>query len=236
MSYNVVLPLIGAVAEWRRAARQLLSSYIPPEAVQFGSDTGLFPSDPLPPPDSRLPAMTLGKPALQMIETALCHSDPQRFDRAYSVIWRLRQGVLRFGDRSDPVMRKVMLQAKEVRQDIHKMHAFVRFREGPARGARRAFAAWFEPTHHIVEAGTPFFAKRFGDMDWMIKTPRVTAVFRYGRLTFEETVDPTPPPEDATEALWCEYYAAIFNPARLMVSAMQSEMPQKYWKNLPETQ
>lgn len=41
-------------------------------------------------------------------------------------------------------------------------------------------------------------------------------------------------PDDATEGLWRTYYANIFNPARLMVDAMTSEMPRKYWKNLPE--
>ncbi|MGQ7445312.1 DUF4130 domain-containing protein, partial [Streptococcus suis] len=40
--------------------------------------------------------------------------------------------------------------------------------------------------------------------------------------------------EDALEDLWRTYYANIFNPARLKIAAMKSEMPVKYWKNLPE--
>ncbi|MEO1138208.1 MAG: UdgX family uracil-DNA binding protein [Pseudomonadota bacterium] len=235
MKYSVEIPKIGAVDVWRKSARQLLALGIAPELVHFGTGTGLFAMTPLPTQPKAPPAVTLSKSAVQLIETALCHADPERFDRAYALIWRLKERQVRFGDRSDRAMRKIMAQAKEVRRDIHKMHAFVRFREGPPNGTRRAFAAWFEPTHNIVETATPFFAKRFGDMDWMIKTPELTALFRDGVLTFEETTDPAPPPDDATEELWCRYYAAIFNPARLMVSAMQSEMPQKYWKNLPET-
>jgi DNA polymerase len=42
------------------------------------------------------------------------------------------------------------------------------------------------------------------------------------------------PAEDAFEDAWRLYYRSIFNPARLKVRAMLSEMPQKYWKNLPE--
>jgi DNA polymerase len=42
------------------------------------------------------------------------------------------------------------------------------------------------------------------------------------------------PGEDPVEAIW-HYYAAIFNPARLMTGAMMKEMPRKYWKNMPET-
>ena len=36
------------------------------------------------------------------------------------------------------------------------------------------------------------------------------------------------------ESLWRTYFASTFNPARLRVNAMRSEMPVKYWKNLPE--
>ena len=42
------------------------------------------------------------------------------------------------------------------------------------------------------------------------------------------------PSEDRLEETWLTYYASIFNPARLKTKAMQSEMPKKYWKNLPE--
>jgi DNA polymerase len=41
---------------------------------------------------------------------------------------------------------------------------------------------------------------------------------------------------DALDELWRAYYRSIFNPARLKVRAMQSEMPKKFWKNLPEAQ
>ena len=39
---------------------------------------------------------------------------------------------------------------------------------------------------------------------------------------------------DAAEDLWRTYFASIFNPARLNPTMMRSEMPQKYWKLLPE--
>ena len=46
--------------------------------------------------------------------------------------------------------------AKEVRRDIHKMRAFVRFREVAGANEPR-FVAWFEPDHHIVRANAAFF-------------------------------------------------------------------------------
>jgi DNA polymerase len=42
------------------------------------------------------------------------------------------------------------------------------------------------------------------------------------------------PDDDALAAYWRVYFTSIFNPARLKISAMTSEMPRKYWKNLPE--
>ncbi len=231
----VHLPAIGAVAEWRARARGFLLDGIRPEEIDWSGGGNLFGALESP---KKVPqagaSYSVGKTALSTIETALSHSDVDRYARAYQVLWRMAHERLRFGDRSDPQMRKLLDQATAVRRDIHKMHAFVRFREGPGHGNRRAFAAWFEPEHPIVEAATPFFAKRFGDMDWVIATPILTATFTNGALSFAETSDTTPPPEDATEDLWCTYYASIFNPARLMTQAMQSEMPKKYWKNLPE--
>ncbi|WP_330629453.1 UdgX family uracil-DNA binding protein (plasmid) [Thioclava litoralis] len=240
---EVILPHIGTVAAWREKARGLAARGVPAEAVLwrvgdaapdlFGPE--LFGG--MAAPQAAPVTLTLPRAALGEIECALHHSDPERFARAYDIVLRLSRGDLRWGDREDPALHRLIAQAKHVRRDIHKMHAFVRFREITAESAnRRAFAAWFEPDHPIVEPATPFFAKRFGDMDWVIATPSLTARFEAGQLSYSETEDRSPPPEDATEELWRTYFTHIFNPARLMVKAMTSEMPRKYWKNLPEAQ
>ncbi|KAM3107453.1 UdgX family uracil-DNA binding protein [Phormidesmis sp. 146-33] len=234
---TLVLPRIGTVTAWRDQARALARQGVPAERVRWqlaGDGTAdLFADAPLAHATGRDLKLTRG--AIETLETALCHRDPERFVRAYDVVLRLADGSLRWGDRSDPAMHRLMMQEKAVRRDIHKMHAFVRFREvGDPAATRRAFAAWFEPDHHIVEAAAPFFARRFGDMDWIIATPELTATFEAGSLSFAETQAESRPPPDATEDLWRTYFASIFNPARLMVSAMTSEMPRKYWKNLPE--
>jgi uracil-DNA glycosylase family protein len=44
------------------------------------------------------------------------------------------------------------------------------------------------------------------------------------------------PAGDALEADWKTYFSSIFNPARLKVAMMRSEMPVKYWRNLPEAE
>ncbi len=235
---TVVVPRIGTVAAWRDHARKLAQQGVPADRVLWrvgGDDAAdLFARD-APVPDRSGRALKLARQAIESLETALCHRDPERFARAYDIVLRLSDGTLRWGDRSDPSMHRLLLQEKAVRRDIHKMHAFVRFREvGRPDAPRRAFAAWFEPEHPITEAAAPFFARRFGDMDWIIATPDLTARFEDGALSFSVTETGDRPPPDATEDLWRTYFASIFNPARLMVSAMTSEMPHKYWKNLPE--
>ncbi len=231
---RVVLPVIGTVAAWRTAARGLLAQGVADVVWKVGEGAAdLFAVDvasALVPPA----ALTLPRAAVAEMEVALCHADPQRFARAYGLLWRLNDGTLRWGDRADPAMRKLLEQARTARRAIHKMHAFVRFREVAGDRGRRAFMAWFEPDHPVVEAASPFFAKRFGDMDWAILTPEITASFMDGKLGYHQTAPGTVIPDDATEGLWRTYYANIFNPARLMVDAMTSEMPRKYWKNLPE--
>jgi uracil-DNA glycosylase len=114
------------------------------------------------------------------------------------------------------------------------MHAFVRFRE-VGREQKSHYVAWFEPEHHIVELSTPFFARRFADMPWSILTPDACAHWDGHAVSITSGVSKADAPtEDRLEETWRRYYASIFNPARLKVKAMQTEMPKKYWRNLPE--
>jgi DNA polymerase len=237
VTWRVDLPAIGTTEAWRASARRLLAAGMAPGDVVWRrgqADADLFAAEGFPDDTGRGVALRLDADALRTIANALAHRDPERFARAYDVVWRMARGGLRWADRSDRAMERLLAQAKAVARDIHKMHAFVRFREMPSDTPRRRFAAWFEPEHPIVEAAAPFFANRFGDMDWVIATPEMTALFRDGVLSFSEGPAERPPQEDVVEALWCGYYAAIFNPARLKTRAMQSEMPKKYWRNMPE--
>jgi DNA polymerase len=81
----------------------------------------------------------------------------------------------------------------------------------------------------------PFFARRFADMPWSILTPDLCAHWDGAAISFSPAVSKSEAPTwDRLEETWRRYYATIFNPARLKVKAMQTEMPRKYWRNLPE--
>jgi DNA polymerase len=113
----------------------------------------------------------------------------------------------------------------------------VRFREVKFEAEESIFIAWFEPEHYIVERVAPFFVRRFAGMKWSILTPYRSAHWNGDELSFAEGASKADAPGgDALEDLWRTYYSSIFNPARLKLKAMKSEMPVKYWKNLPEAQ
>ncbi len=234
---TIQLPRIGTWTAWRDAARGLLADGVPAEAVlwRFGEDApdDLFGGAVTPAPSSA--DVTVPKGFVDLASRVVWHSDPERFARLYAFLLRVKRHPRLLSDRGDADLARLRAMEKNVNRCAHKMKAFVRFRDiGAGSGGRRAFAAWFEPSHHTVEPTAPFFARRFGDMDWIIATPDVTARFEAGKVSFAEGQPRPDLPEDGAEALWGTYFRNIFNPARVKVQAMTSEMPRKYWKNLPE--
>lgn len=232
--YAVELPQRGAYSAWRDAARRAISHSILPENIDWTGGGGLFPGVPLP-PDVGSNRINVPYGFLKLAESVVWHSAPERFDFIYKGLWAIAR---REGDPlspADPIGHKLHLMAKSVRRDIHKMHAFVRFKELESEGDRRKFVAWFEPEHFTLEPGSGFFAKRFADMDWVIATPYLTARYTGDKVEFSDGMAKPDLPDDASEALWGTYFANIFNPARVKLDAMRAEMPKKYWHNMPET-
>jgi uracil-DNA glycosylase len=236
---RVVMPRIGFAEAWRNAARDLLRRGVRPADVAWASEgeaCGLFDAQ-LSEPAVLAPVAcpSVPKPFLPLAQAAVCHCGPERFSLVYRVLWRLQFNRDLLLDRADPDMAALCGMEKAVRRDNHKMHAFVRFREiGVSDAGRRQFGAWFEPQHHILELSAPFFVRRFADMDWTIATPGLAARFVGGSLSIEDCPARPDLPEDGADDLWRIYFANIFNPARLKVKAMKSEMPVRYWKNMPE--
>jgi len=225
--------------EWRAAARALLLDAVPPDQVVWhGPNDGadLF-AEPAPPP----PQVTdravgrVPRPFVELAEAAICHADPARFALLYRVLWRVMKDPELIAVRSDPDIDKLHGRASAVRRDAHKMTAFVRFRQVMDAEGTERFAAWFEPDHYIVERTAPFFVRRFAGMNWAIVTPYRSAFWDGEALRFGPGGRKADVPSgDALEGVWTTYFASIFNPARLKVAMMKSEMPVKYWRNLPE--
>lgn len=222
---------------WRRAARTLALNGIAPREVAWtvrGNAPELFEAEPDTSLEETQGSFNVPGKFIELAEIAILHRNPERFALLYRLLWRLRGNHDLLEVAADPDVAEISAMAKAVRRDEHKMHAFVRFRE-VGRESKSHFVAWFEPKHHIVELAAPFFASRFADMPWSILTPDASAHWDGHAISITEGVSRSEAPaEDRLEETWRSYYASIFNPARLKVKAMQSEMPKKYWGNLPE--
>ena len=225
------LPRLGTAAAWRDAARRL--AHVPPADVDWGwEDAGASMFDAaLPEP---VEGLLVPRHFDELSRLLVQERSGRGFSLAHALLHRLQSDRALIGRRADPDVAAAESIAKEIRRDIHKMHAFVRFREAGPQLPRRRFAAWFEPDHRIEEGVADFFVNRFGDMDWAIVTPEVTLRYQEGALSMRAVASIRPDEGDALEALWTTYYSNIFNPARLKVDAMRAEMPRKYWRNLPE--
>lgn len=233
---------------FRRAVRRLIAGDVAPEHIVWrmrepgepeaeSAPGDLFGALPAGPAEAgEAPALALPRAVGELIPLVLCHHDPDRFARLYTLIWRVLQGERRLIDNpADPLVHRLSLMAKAVRRDIHKMHAFVRFRALGEENGRERFVAWFEPEHFIVEEAAPFFRTRFPAMNWAILTPKGTVGWDGQALTFGPPAARPPLPEaDGFEEGWLAYYASAFNPARANPAMMRTEMPKKYWANLPE--
>lgn len=235
MIYAPRLPRLGTFEAWRGAARALASNDVAADDIEWGMKgdaESLFGSgEPLPSPRE----MSVPTAFVPLAKLVCAHRAEGAHDLLYRVLLRCRANTRILSNRADPEVQQLEAWAKNIRRDMHKMKAFVRFREVTPQGAnRRQFLSWFEPDHQIEELIASFFTRRFGDMDWVIVTPEVTTRFAGGDLSHEAVASERLDLSDETEELWRTYYANIFNPARLKIKAMQSEMPKKYWKNLPE--
>ena len=222
---------------FRAAARRLAAASVPPDRVvwSIGHAPGLFGQVSQPESGSDAP-LSLPRAVADLIRKVVPHRDPERYALLYTLIWRIthgERGLMEVG--SDPLVHRLDRMRKAIARDLHKMHAFLRFRRTEADGVER-FVAWFEPDHHILEAATTFFVSRFRSLHWTILTPDGSAHWDGETLTFGLPGRREDAPEaDGFEAGWRDYYESTFNPARTNLAAMRAEMPKKYWRNMPET-
>jgi DNA polymerase len=235
---TVTLPAPDDFDAWRAAARPLAAAEVPPDDIvwQVGdAPTDLFADESVAPEAPASAGFTVPRPFIDLARNVVLASDPQRFALLYTLLTRLKREPGLMEDRADPLLRRLDGLAKQVRRDIHKMRAFLRFREIDEQGTPR-FVAWFEPEHHIVRANAAFFVNRFASMRWSILTPEVSLHWDGKALSEGPGATKGDAPDgDPVEAVWKTYYASIFNPARVKIGAMLKEMPRKYWKNMPET-
>jgi hypothetical protein len=147
---------------FRKAVRWLIAEEMAPQHVVFAVDEApnLLGHEAAGQEVREAPAVSIPQGVARLIEHVVCHRDPERYAFLYQLIWRVLNGERDLLEvASDPLVHRIDLMARSVRRDLHKMHAFVRFRRMQGQDLER-FAAWFEPEHFILEAAAPFFIDR----------------------------------------------------------------------------
>ena len=258
---SVVIVRLASVVDWpgfSLAVRALRAEGVGAEAVQWrigGVDDaapGLFDVDEAPRAGEMTSAraMPLPRGFVDAAREVFLHAAPGRLPLIHRLALRIADDARAWDDPLHEDRLQFERFHREVRREIHKMHAFVRFRRLEPGASSSSVAppasagasdegvrhvAWFEPGHHVLEAAAPFFARRFATMRWAILTPRASVEWDGRALAFGPGArrEEAPAP-DAGEALWLAYYRSIFNPARVKVAMMKKEMPVRFWKNLPE--
>jgi DNA polymerase len=245
---TISIQTLPGFEEWRAAARHALIKKHAPEQIiwqaagqaqndLFGGAENHFPHN----RDERMDIspsvkVSIPKAFLPLAEAAACHTDFDRFDFLYRILWRLvTENRNLLSHKTDADIMRLSTMVKAVRRDAYKITAFLRFREIEHDGSP-LYIAWYEPAYYTLERALPFFKTRFKNMRWSILTPYRAAHWDGSDIYLEDNPDRTRvPQEDQVEQYWLTYYSNIFNPARVKKKAMMSQMPKKYWKNMPET-
>lgn len=206
-----------------------------PNDVVWSSETQTALFDDSAEPGGGLKNVNVPAEFMKLASTASCVADAEKWPLLYRILYRLayeNRNLLEI--ESDADIRAARLMEKAIRRDIHKFHAFVRFRRLECDG-KEIFVAWHEPQHFTVERSAPFFQRRFGTMNFSILTPKGCAHWDKKNLTFSPPVGKSMAPgADEMEDFWLLYYKSIFNPFRLKIKAMKKELPVRHWPTLPE--
>ncbi len=223
--------------DWRSSARALLAAETAPDDVYWNDGAtpqdGLFAAASSTAPKER--AHKAPKSFLTLAQNVACNEDPGRWALLYRLLWRVtheNHDLLKISVDDD--VRRAEHLADEVKREIHRMHAFVRFRKLTVDDQDH-YVAWFRPDHHVLREALPFFVDRFRSMRWSILTPEESAHWDGTNLSFTAGVPRRyAPQEDELESLWRTYYGATFNPARVNLKVMRQHAPQRYWQQMPE--
>jgi DNA polymerase len=215
------------LAGFREEARALLAHQVPPDAVQwhtsqaqnadfFADANGtVHRAHGVPKAASAIVPASF----LRLCEVVVLHHDPERFALLYRLLWRLVHEPTLRNDPIDPDMLHAHQMAQAVRRDIHKMKAFVRFREIEIGAAQPLQLAWYEPTHHIQETVAPWFAKRMHEARWAIFAPEASVESDGRKLHFGHGLARTQAPaSNAPDAEWLATYRAVFGERAIAVN------------------
>jgi DNA polymerase len=215
------------LAGFREEARALLAHQVPPEAVQWQTSLAQnadYFADPASMAERHAGAPKAASaivPAsfLRLCEVVVLHHDPGRFALLYRLLWRLVHEPSLRNDPVDADMLHAHQMGQAVRRDIHKMKAFVRFREIDIGAAQPLQIAWYEPVHHILQTVAPWFARRMPQARWALFTPDCSVESDGIKLHFGPGLARADAPAlHAADTEWLAAYRRVFGERAIAVN------------------
>jgi DNA polymerase len=132
---------------WRNTARGLLSRDVAPcDVVWTAGEQGALFQDPV----VRAGGggdFRVSREFLKLASAVACFDDAEKWSLLYRILFRLQHetpNLLMI--ESDVDVRRARVIEKAIGRDVHKFHAFVRFRK-LAGLDEEVYTAWHEPTH-----------------------------------------------------------------------------------------
>lgn len=163
----------GDVGGFRTSALQLLGHQVHPAAIAW---TAVPPLAGLPAEAAaggevtRLGASVVPRSFLRLTDSALLHTDPQRFDLLYRLLWRIVHEPRLKDDLDDYDMQRVQRMAAAVRRELQGLKGSVAFVPVASGGASIA-CGWAVPHFYTTEAFALWYARSRPDTDFMVASP-----------------------------------------------------------------
>jgi uracil-DNA glycosylase len=171
----------------------------------------------------------------ELLMTLSMHQSPTRWNLMYRILYRTIHGEKNLlDDPGDPDVAAALRMQYEIEKDIHRFHAFLRFKKH-IDNEGEIFIAFYKPDHSILRAALQTFVERFGSMRWVIFTPECSAYWNTKTLAIQDTKIDIPQVNDQEmETLWSSYYSSVFNPTRSNEKLLKQHIPSRFRSNMPE--
>lgn len=140
-------------------------------------------------------------------------------------------------DFTKPIILQVRSICKKMDREVHRMHAFVRFK----KDENDIYTAEVEPDFNILPLIGEHFEKRYADQLWFIfDRKRNYGIFydlreiRFIELFNLSSQSNIPVEENDFSLLWKSYYKSANIPERNNLKLHLRHVPRRYWKYLIE--
>src|SRR5262250_2894609 len=138
---------------WRAVARQLVKERVPPSEIRMmdcEQDSTLWTADFVSGDGGPDPQISVPRQFLQIAKHVARHINPLRWQLLYSVLWRLKDNRNLLKVDGDDEVKTVLFMEQQVRRDVERMQAGLKFDRVPVEPSHERLIAWHRPDYAIV--------------------------------------------------------------------------------------